>query len=97
MLKPFPVPPRHSRLLATAILAAVVLGGWLLVPDGRGQAATAKMISVESLTPLLTQLKKQQDDMVANQTKIETQTAALKEELRLAKIYSARGGGSGRR
>ena len=48
------------------------------------------------MTALFAKLKVQQDQLAANQTKIEAQTALLKEEIREAKIYSARGG-NGRR
>lgn len=78
--------------------AAVLTVGWLTAPvNPRSQAApppaaAAPAISVEALNALLGQLHRQQDQMAANQTKIETQTAALKEELRQVKIYSARAG-----
>ena len=78
------------RLLSLSVLAGVVVSGWLLVPDVQSQLAAPKMVSVDALSPLLTQLKKQQDDITANQTKIEAQTDALKEQLRVAKIFSAR-------
>lgn len=90
MLKPLPAFSRMPRLLSLSVLAGVVVSGWLLVPDVQSQLAAPKMVSVDALSPLLTQLKKQQDDITANQTKIEAQTDALKEQLRVAKIFSAR-------
>lgn len=86
----FSTPSRLPRFVSLAALAGVVAAGWLLVPDGHSQLPASKMIAADTLTPLLTQLKKQQDDITANQTKIEAQTDALKEQLRIAKIYSAR-------
>lgn len=90
MLKPLSPCFRTPRLLSLTVLACVIFSGWLLVPAGHSQLPASKMVSVDALTPLLTQLKKQQDDITANQTKIEAQTDALKEQLRIAKIYSAR-------
>lgn len=86
----FSNPTSARRLVSVSLLASVMAAGWLLIPAGRGQVAAPKTITIESLAPLLAQLKKQQDDMTTNQTKIEAQTAALKEQLRIAKIYSAR-------
>ena len=90
MAHTFPAFFRLPRLVSFTALTGVVAAGWLLVPDVHSQLPASKMIAVDSLTPLLTQIKKQQDDITANQTKIEAQTDALKEQLRLAKIYSAR-------
>jgi hypothetical protein len=84
----------HWRL-AAALAACVTLGGWLIAPDGHSQAPAP--VSAEAFGALISQIKTQQDQMAVNQTKIETQTAALKEEMRLLKIYSARGGSSSRR
>ncbi len=52
--------------------------------------APATTTSNAALNAMLAKLKTQQDQMAANQTKIEAQTAQLKEDLRQAKIYSAR-------
>lgn len=49
---------------------------------------------IAAVASLAGQLKTQQDQMAANQTKIEAQTALLKEELRLLRIYAGRSGGS---
>lgn len=69
----------------------VAMTGWFIAPNLHSQAS-GTMTSNVALTAMLTKLKAQQDDMVANQTKIEAQTAALEEALRQAKIYSARSG-----
>ncbi len=91
--------PRPRRLPASATivatLAAVVIGGWCLTPEGHSQAPAVSTPNA-MLANLLGKLKAQQAEIIANQTKIEAQTALLKEELRQSKIYSARGG-AGRR
>ena len=86
----------------TALLAAALLAtGAALTSSSvtRTEAAGPAMATInpDALDAMLAQLKKQQEQMVANQTKVETQLAALKEEIRQAKIYSARAGGAGRR
>jgi hypothetical protein len=85
-----------------AVLAAVGLAaigaqmpGVVARTEAAGQGAPA--INADALDAMLAQLKKQQEQMVVNQTKLETQLAALKEEIRLTKIYAARSGGAGRR
>ena len=81
-----------SRLSATvAVVFAAALTGWFVAPSVRSQAP-GTMTSNVALNAMLTKLKSQQDDMAANQTKIEAQTTALTEALRQAKIYSARSG-----
>ena len=75
--------------LAAATL--VIFVGWLATPESHSQAP-ASAATNPALSALLVKLKTQQDLMVANQTKIEAQTALLKENLRQAKIYAARGG-----
>ena len=74
-----------------AIMAGVVVGGWCLAPDVHSQSP-ASTTPNSALLPLINKLKSQQEQLVANQSKIEAQTALLKEELRQAKIYSARAG-----
>ena len=69
----------------------MILGGWLIAPNGHSQAPGTTTSNV-ALNALLTKIKAQQDEMAANQTKIEAQTAQLEEALRQAKIYSARSG-----
>ena len=88
----FPSFRRSTRAALTPFLAVVAFGaGWLLVPEGHTQAPAA-VINNTVLNPLLAKLKTQQEQIAANQTKIEAQTAQLKEEIRQAKIYTARGG-----
>ncbi len=80
---------RHG-LVALAV-AAVLCFDWWLTPESQSQAPAASTNNV-ALNALLTKLKTQQDEIAANQTKIEAQTAQLKEEIRQVKLYSARGG-----
>ncbi len=90
----------HLGALAIAATVAVVALGGVLSPvvTSRTQAAgAAAAINAETLDTLLAQLKKQQEQLVSNQTKVETQIGLLKEELRLTRIYSGRSGGAPRR
>ena len=87
----FLLPPSH-RLALTGIFLAAALSTWVMAPAGYSQALSATT-SNAALSPLLTKLKAQQDLIAANQTKIEAQTATLKEEIRQAKIYAGRSGG----
>ena len=75
--------------------ALLIAAGMTFAPLFRPSPASAAppALSAEALDALIAQLKTQQEQITANQTKIETQTAALKEEVRLAKIYASRGGG----
>ena len=84
---------RSSRAVLLPLLVVATLSvSWLLVPEGRTQAPAAATNNA-ALNALLAKLKTQQDELAANQTKIEAQTAQLKEELRQAKIYAGRAGG----
>ena len=80
---------RHGLVALT--VATVLCVGWWLTPEGQSQAPAASTNNA-ALNALLTKLKTQQDEIAANQTKIEAQTAQLKEEIRQVKLYSARGG-----
>ena len=92
VMRNLPIFPRFASLPAVAgVLGAVVLAGTCFTPSVHSQAPAATTPNA-TLAPLLAKLKAQQTQIVANQTKIETQTALLKEELRQAKIYSGRGG-----
>lgn len=94
--------PLRSFLPRPRFAAGLLLGGAGLLSQfsstGQSQApAEADPRALAAVTALAEQLKTQQEQMVANQTRIEAQTATLKEELRLLKIYSARAGSSPRR
>ena len=85
---------RSPRAAVLPLLVVAVVGvSWTLVPQGRTQVPAAASTNNAALNALLAKLKTQQDQLAANQTKIEAQTAQLKEELRQAKIYAGRGGG----
>ena len=76
------------------LLCGALTVGWMITPDSRLQAvATPTTVDSEALNALVAKLKSQQDAMIANQTKIEAQTALLKEEVRQARIYAGRAGG----
>ena len=92
MKYPFPDlrPTRHSIVIAFS--AAAVVGIWLSAPEVHSQAPAASVAN-PAIDAMLVKLKTQQDTMIANQTKIEAQTALLKENLRQAKIFAGRGGG----
>lgn len=71
-------------------LLAVAAGAWLLLPRqsvGQGDAdATA-------ITALVNEVAAQQATIVENHGKIDEKLAAVAEELRIARIFSGRGGG----
>lgn len=81
--------PRWSA--AVIVVSGTILFGWMVASESRSQAP-GTMTSNVALNGLLAKLKAQQDQMAANQTKIEAQTAQLQEELRQAKLYGARAG-----
>ncbi len=83
-------PPRTALL--PFLVAAVIGVSWTLAPQGRTQVPAAATTSNAALNAALAKLKTQQDQLAANQTKIEAQTAQLKEELREAKIFAGRAG-----
>ena len=78
--------------LLAATVTIVLCAGWCLAPEGRSQAPATATTSNAALNALLAKLKTQQDQVAANQTKIEAQTAQLKEEIRQVKLFSGRGG-----
>ena len=84
---------RHisPRPLVLVLVGMTIISGWLFPQAVRSQAPGATTSNV-ALNSMLTKLKAQQDQMAANQTKIEAQTSQLEETLRQAKIYSARSG-----
>lgn len=95
-------PPLAKLVPRSRLVVALLLGGvgllFQFASTGQSQApAAADSRVISAVAALAEQLKTQQDQMVANQTKIEAQTATLKEELRLLRIYSGRSGGSLRR
>ena len=83
---------RFPRVSFAAMTTAIAFAtGWIVAPNGHSQAPSTTTNNA-ALNALLSKVKSQQDEMAANQTKIEAQTAQLEETLRQAKIYSARSG-----
>lgn len=80
------------RLLPWGVAAFAVGGALFFVPKAQTQLVAQPP---QAYAQLVEQLKKQQEQMSANQGKIDEQLATLKEELRLLKIYSKRAGGAG--
>ncbi len=74
------------------LLFGVLAAGWLAAPGTLSLAAVAPppIVNLDALNGSIGKLKAQQDLLVANQTKIEAQTALLKEEVRQAKIFAGR-------
>ncbi len=90
-------PSRMTKFLPIALVAAV-----LFVTATAGSLRSQPIApvdprSLEAISQLAVQLKEQQQQMAANQDKIEAQTAQLKEEIRLLRIYTAREGSALRR
>ena len=85
---------RPTPSLAFAVLAAIAL---LLVALAIAPRAQTQMAppAPQAYQQIVEQLKKQQETMVANQAKMDEQLANIKEEMRLIRIFSKRGGGSG--
>lgn len=77
------------KLLLTAACSASAALFLLFQPD-RGHAA--EPAEAPELTAALIQLQAQQTLIAQNQSKIDEQIAAIKEELRLARIFVSRGG-----
>ncbi len=93
-----PMQPRYPAarplpgLVPLILLCGVLTVSWMVSPENHGQApaAPAAAVNSEALAGLVDKLKAQQDLIIANQTKIEAQTALLKEQVRQAKILAAR-------
>lgn len=85
---------RSSPSLAFAILAAIAL---LLVALSIAPRAQTQMAAPapQAYQQIVAQLKQQQETMVANQAKMDEQLSNIKEEMRLIRIFSKRGGGGG--
>ncbi len=76
--------------LSVLVLGTFFLLAWLApVPPSRAQDS----LESAELRALVADLKAQQAKLVENQNQMEAVVAAIAEELRLARIYSARGGG----
>jgi uncharacterized protein YgfB (UPF0149 family) len=79
-----------SRPFLLATCAAVAAGVGLAVPTpSNGQAGD----SPEAIEALIIELGAQQTVVTENQAKIDAKLAAIAEDLRVARIFVARGGG----
>jgi hypothetical protein len=85
---------RPTPSLAFAILAAIalLLVALSIAPRAQTQMAAPAPVAYDQVVE---QLKKQQETMVANQAKMDEQVSNIKEEIRLIRIFSKRGGGGG--
>lgn len=81
-LKPFLLP---------SVALLVVAGALLPSHRSSGQAEA----EAQTFQTLLTEITSQQTVIAENQLKIDERLAAIAEELRIARIYVARGGGRG--
>lgn len=82
-IKPLPA-------LAAALVA--VAFGLTLPPRSQGQAGSDEA----ALAALVTEITAQQAQIAENQTKIENQIAVVAEDIRVARLFVARGGGKTR-
>lgn len=98
-------PPVLRNVVRSRSLPVILLGAAVLVAGSVGVPATSHSqgggggvaLNADTFTVLVGQIRKQQEQIAANQTKIETQIASAKDEIRQVKIYSARTGGAGGR
>jgi hypothetical protein len=79
--------------LLLSACASVALLSWLVTPDQSSGQVDAE---VQSIAILLAEINAQQMVIAENHTKIDDKLAAVGEEIRLARIYSGRGGGGGK-
>ena len=79
-----------SKPFLLATCAAVAAGVGLAVPTPSNAQAGD---SPEAIQALITELAAQQTAITENQTKIDLKLAAITEDLRVARIFVARGGG----
>lgn len=82
--------PTLRRLLPLGVAALAVSAALVFVPRAQTQVVAQPP---QAYQQLIENIRKQQEAMAANQTKIDEQLGQLKEELRLLKIYSKRAGG----
>ena len=79
-------------LVVGAVVAASVCG-WLASPN---QSHAQNDNPNQALNTLFAEVAAQQIVIAENHTKIDEKLAAVAEEIRLARIYSGRGGGGGK-
>ena len=79
-------------IVAGAVAAATVFG-WLAASN---QSSAQNDTENKALNTLFAEVAAQQIVIAENHTKIDDKLAAVAEEIRLARIYSGRGGGGGK-
>jgi hypothetical protein len=82
--------PKPFLLLTVAAAATI---GLLATPD---QSSGQSDPQAQALNTLLAEVAAQQTVILENHTKIDEKLNAVGEEIRLARIYSGRGGGGGK-
>lgn len=80
-----------KRLSALSAFGAFLLVSALVAPAS--EAPTASQQQVDQVLALAKEVQIQQATIADNQAKIEARLAAIAENLRIARIYSTRGGG----
>jgi hypothetical protein len=83
---------KSKSLLLTALGAVAVLAPALAPRSLHGQAGADDAL----YTPVITEVVKQQAQIIDNQTKIDEALAVITEDLRIARIYASRSGGNAR-
>lgn len=79
---------KRQRLMITALGCMALLGALFFPRESAGQADLEDV----QVRQLITEITAQAKLAVENQTKIDTQIAAITEEVRLARIYASRVG-----
>jgi predicted aminopeptidase len=82
-----------SKPIVAGVLAAASVLGWLTAAS---QSSAQNDNPNQALNTLFAEVAAQQIVIAENHTKIDDKLAAVAEEIRLARIYSGRGGGGGK-
>jgi hypothetical protein len=83
-----------TKILATCAIA-VAMGGIFAFPTNGQQPAHPTQEAID-IARLIGEIEVQQQQIVANQDAMEKRITAIAEEVRMAKIHAARGGGGGK-
>ena len=92
-MNPPPSPPARSTRRWIFASAAAALAAFGLLASPRTAIPQGQTFTPPQAGDLLPALAKQQEQMTANQAKIDEQLVTLREELRLIRIFSKRAGG----
>jgi hypothetical protein len=82
-----------SKPIVAGVLAVASALGWLAASN---QSSAQTDNQNQALNTLFAEVAAQQIVISENHTKIDDKLAAVAEEIRLARIYSGRGGGGGK-